>query len=217
MVGTMNNAATVILTVADLTSMHLDARVAESDIAHIRENQEAEVRINAYRDEVFDGDVTQVALQRMLDGAGAGYFKTEVHLELEGRRIYSGLAANVDILVGDHEGLVVPSQAVVDRVVEDLPDEIVESNEFVDAGRSAISVIYVVRDDKAVCTPVLIGPSSLTETLILKGISEGDQIVIGPYKALEKIKHGDKVRDTKNVDSEESETSSRSEIKVELG
>ena len=54
MVGTMNNAATVILTVADLSSMHLDARVSESDIARVLRAQKAEIRINAYRDEVFD-------------------------------------------------------------------------------------------------------------------------------------------------------------------
>lgn len=222
MVGTMNNAGTVILTIADLTSMHLDARVAESDVARIRKDQEAEIRINAYRDEVFDGDVTHIALQRMLDGSGAGFFKTEVHLELDGRRIYSGLAANVDILVGDHEGLVVPSQAVVDRSVEDLPDEIVESNELIDPARSAVSVIYVVREGKAVCTPVMTGPSSLTETLVMQGIRQGDQIVIGPYKALEKIKHGEKINDVKekaakDSAAEDSEDSSKAEFKVKVG
>ena len=196
MVGTMNNPGTVILTVADLSSMHLDARVAESDVARIRQGQDAEIRINAYREEVFSGDVTRIALQRNIDGSGAGYFKTEVNLDLDGRAIYSGLAANVDILVGDHAGLVVPSQSVVDRAVRDLPDEVVDSSDLVDEFGSAASVIYVIRGGRAVCTPVEVGPSSLTETLITRGVSEHDRIVIGPYKTLEKIRHGDRVKES---------------------
>ncbi|MCH2144325.1 MAG: efflux RND transporter periplasmic adaptor subunit [Phycisphaerales bacterium] len=202
MVGTMNNAGTVILTVADLSSMHLDARVAESDVARIEQGQDAEIRINAYRDEVFSGDVTRIALQRTLDGSGAGYFKTEVRLELEGRAIYSGLAANVDILVGDHDGLVVPTQSVVDRAVKDLDDEVLES-ELLDGLSSAVSVIYVVREGLAVCVPVEVGPSSLTDTLVRRGVKEGDQIIIGPYKALEKIRHGDRVEESDRTDGDE--------------
>ena len=55
---------------------------------------------------------------------GTGIFETEVEIDLQGRRIYSGLAANVDIEIATHEGLVVPSQAIVDRLVEELPDDI---------------------------------------------------------------------------------------------
>jgi HlyD family secretion protein len=214
MVGTMNNAGTVILTVADLSSMHLDARVAESDVARIRNDQDAEIRINAYRDQVFDGDVTRIALQRTLDGSGAGYFKTEVRIELDGRDIYSGLAANVDILVGDHQGLLVPSQAVVDRAVKDLPDEVLEGSDLVDETSSAVSVIYVVRDDVAVCVPVEVGPSSLVETLLLKGVSEGDRIVVGPYKSLERIRHGDRLSESRK--SDETDSDSQVDGSVEL-
>ena len=201
MVGTMNNAGTVILTVADLSSMHLDARVSESDISRVLREQKAEIRINAYRDEVFDGDVTRIALQRTMDGSGAGYFMTEVHLNLRGRDISSGLAANVDILVDDHVGLLVPSQAVLDRAIDDLPESILQSNDLVDRTRSAVSVIYVVVDGKAVCTPVRTGPSSLTETLVLEGVTEGDEIIVGPYKVLETVKHGDLVRSLDGDDS----------------
>ena len=201
MVGTMNNPGTVILTVADLSSMHLDARVAESDVARIRNEQVAEIRINAYRGEVFDGDVSRIALQRTLDSTGAGYFKTEVRLNLGGRTIYSGLAANVDILVGRHEGMVVPSQAVVDRVVLALPRSVTAGNPLVDETRSTTPVVYVVRDGAVVATPILAGPSSLTDTLVLEGLREGDVVVTGPYKALEKIRHGDRVTDLEASDA----------------
>ena len=214
MVGTMNNAATVILTVADLSSMHLDARVAESDVARIQNDQDAEIRINAYRDEVFDGDVTRIALQRTLDSTGAGFFKTEVRLNLGGRTIYSGLAANVDILVGDHEGLVVPSQAVVDRVVDKMPEEVTAGNPLIDESRSAVPVVYIVRDGVVSATPVRTGPSSLTETLVLEGLQAGDAVVTGPYKSLEKIRHGDRVSDLSESSASDSDRSEKSGIEV---
>src|SRR5205814_10238173 len=48
--GTMNNQGTVILEVADLSVMQVDAQVDESNIASVREGQKAKVSISAYPD-----------------------------------------------------------------------------------------------------------------------------------------------------------------------
>jgi HlyD family secretion protein len=192
-VGTMNNAGTVILTIADLSRMRLDARVPEASIARVAAGQPAEVRINAYPGRVFRGVVDRVALQRSLDRDGTGYFKVEVMLELDGERILSGLAANVEIEVSEREGLLVPSQAIVDVDVEALPEE-VAANPLVDRRSRSMTAVYVVRDGKAILTPVSIGPSNLVDTLVLEGVSEGEIVVTGPYKALETLEHGEAVK-----------------------
>ncbi len=192
-VGTMNNAGTVIMTIADLSRMRLDAKVAESDIARIATTQPAEVRINAYPDDVFEGTVERIALQRTLDRDGSGYFKTEVQLKLDGRRIYSGLAANVDIEIARHEGLVVPSQAVVDKLVDELPSRL-SDDPLVDRDRRTVPVVFVVEDGKARCHPVKVGPSSLAETIISEGLPTDATVVVGPYKVLEKLDDGDPVK-----------------------
>jgi len=181
------------MTIADLSRMRLDAKVAESDIAKVENTQPAEIRINAYPDEVFDGTVERIALQRSMDRDGSGFFKTEVQLELDGRRIYSGLAANVDIEIARHEGLVVPSQAVVDMKIEELPTDVV-NRDLIDRERRTVPVIFVVKDGRARCTPVRIGPSSLAETIISEGIGPGVDVVIGPYKAIERLEDGDAVK-----------------------
>ena len=192
-VGTMNNAGTVILTIADLSRMRLDARVPEASIARVAAGQPAEIRINAYPGRVFRGVVDRVALQRSLDRDGTGYFKVEVMLELDGERILSGLAANVEIEVSEREGLLVPSQAIVDVDVEALPEE-VAANPLVDRRSRSMTAVYVVRDGKAILTPVSIGPSNLVDTLVLEGVSEGEIVVTGPYKALETLEHGEAVK-----------------------
>lgn len=192
-VGTMNNAGTVILTIANLRRMRLDARVAESAIARVEEGQAAEVRINAYPDRVFRGVVERVALQRTVDRDGTGYFKVEVMLDLDGERILSGLAANVEIEVAEREGLLVPSQAIVDVEIDAVPEEIARGNPLVDRRRRSTTAVYVVEGDRVSLTPVRIGPSNLVDTLVLEGLDEGATVVSGPYKALETLAHDDVV------------------------
>lgn len=192
MVGTMNNPGTVIMTIADLGKMRLNARIAESDIARVAEHQPAIVRINAYPNEEFEGFVERIALQRSLDRDGSGYFKTEVQLVLNGRRIYSGLAANVDIEIAKHEGITVPSQAVIDVKLADLPTRLFNDS-LIDRSRRTLTAVYRVVDFKAVLTPVHVGPSNLSETIISNGLAANDKVVIGPYKSLDKLDDGAQV------------------------
>jgi HlyD family secretion protein len=196
LMGTMNNPGTVIMTIADLSRMILNAEVTESDIARVEEGQGARVYINAYRDQVFSGRVTQVALQRtenQLDNTG--YFKAEVEIDTSGRRIRSGCQANVDIEIATHEGILVESQAIVDRLVDELPDDVKRDNPLVDRAKKATSVVYRMIGNKAVCTPVRRGPSDDTHSLVKAGLSEGDQVIVGPFKVLETLKHQDAVTD----------------------
>jgi HlyD family secretion protein len=88
--------------------------------------------------------------------------------------------------------LAVPSQAVVERKVDELPEEIAK-NPLVKPGQAMCNVVFRVIDGKAVATPVLTGASNLTDTVILDGLSEGETIVTGPYKSIERLKDGDRV------------------------
>ena len=202
LVGTMNNPGTVIMTIADLSRMILNARVAETDIAKAAEGQRSRIHINAYHDEVFAGVVRKIALQRTTALDGTGYFETEIEIELHDRQIYSGLVANVDIEIAEHNGIVVESQAVVERLVDELPEEI-RRNSLVDRAKRTTTVVFRIVDDKAVCTPVRAGASDLTHRIVLEGIDEGDVVIVGPYNILEKIKHDELVAVEADAASEE--------------
>jgi HlyD family secretion protein len=193
--GTFNNLGSTILTIADLSRMTLEAEVAESDVASVAEGQNAQIYINAYPDDTFRGTVTSIALQRTLSSDGTGIFQTEVEIDLQGRRIRSGLTANVDIEIATREGLTVESQAIVERLVEDLPERVRSNHPLVDRTKRTTSVVYRIVDGKSVCTPVRPGPSNLTHTLVTEGLDAGDVVIIGPYKVLELIKDGELIRD----------------------
>lgn len=204
-VGTTNNAGSVIMEIADLSNMLLRAAVDEANIAPIRVGQEATVYINAYPDREYRGTVRQIGLKRRVGSDGTGTFEVEIALELsEGETLFSGLTASTDIAVERFfDAVRVPSQAVLDRRVDDLPAAVRAGNTLVDLNKTFASVVYRVIDGKTVVTPVRAGASDLTSTQILEGLQPGDAIVTGPFRALVDLKHDQAVRDRKAVEAEE--------------
>ncbi len=204
--GTMNNAGTVIMEVADLSEMLVRAQVDEIDIARINEEQPARVYVNAYPEEAFEGVVQRVALQSQRATDGTKFYDTEVAVYMGDRSLFAGLSATVDIEVEAAEGVVlVPSQAVMDKRTDELPVEIRRS-EFVQENKTFTPVVFALVDGEAVIRPVEIGFSDLTKTSIIAGISEGEEIIVGPWSQLQKLEHEMDVRKEKDPDEEENET-----------
>jgi HlyD family secretion protein len=198
-VGTMNQQGTVIMTVADLDKMRMLAQVAEADIAKVKVGQPCDIRINAYKDQVFKGVVTDVALQRTGGSAGAtaatqggGTFKVTVSIDSGGTQILSGLAGTVDITIAEHRGLVLPSQAIVERRTEDLPETAFATG-LAERSRRVTAVVFIDDGGKAIMAPVRTGPSSMTQTIVEEGLEADQTVVTGPYKALERMKQGDPI------------------------
>jgi len=199
-----NNPGNVIMEVADLSTMLLVAQVDEADVGKLRVGQKATVYVQTFPDDEFKGVVDSIALtHRISPSTATKYFRTEILLEGDVKKLFSGLTAHVDIETIKHEDVLnVPSQAVLGRAVDDLPLKIRENNPEVDKEKTFTPVVYRYIDGKAVVTPVKIGPSNLTNTIIKSGITEEDKIVVGPYKVLEGIKHDQKMRDEREVEAE---------------
>lgn len=193
-VGTLNNAGSVIMEIADLNVMLMKARVDEANIAPIKASQNARIFINAFQGKAFDGVVERVDLARQTDRDGTGYFLVEIAIKKpDGMLLRSGLQANTDIEVeAFYDVLKLPSQAIVDRRVDELPKTAAE-NPLVDKTKAFARVVYRVVDGKTVTTPVLVGSSDLTHTIITAGLEAGQQTVVGPFKVLPELRDGRKV------------------------
>ena len=200
--GTMNNPGTVIIEVADLDKMLVVAQVDEADVAKIQAGQKAIVQVDAFPDCEFTGMVSSVALSYNTSSSGTKYFRTEILLDAVEEKLYSGLSAHVDIETVKHEDVLkVPSQAVLGRNIDDLPLEIREKNPYIDKDKTFATVVYRYIDGKAVATPVKMGTSDLTHTIIEEGITENDKIVVGPYKVLDTLRHDQKIQDEREVEA----------------
>lgn len=208
-VGTLNNAGSVIMQIADLSAMLVKAKVDEANVALVQPEQISKVFFNAYGEQAFTAKVVRVQLQRLVDRDGTAYFETELLLDNpEGQKLFWGLTANCDIEVQTIRDVVrVPSQAVLDRPVDEIPKDIRDTNQFVDKNKKFARVVYKIVDGKAVTVPVSIGPSDLTHTVILGGIEPGEIIVTGPFKALVSLKHDQKIVDEATVPKKKDESS----------
>lgn len=204
-IGTLNNAASVIMEIADLNVMLLKARVDEANIAPVKAGQPAKVFINAFRGREFEATVDRVGLKRETDRDGTGYYIVEVLVKKpEGEVLYSGLTANTDIAVESlYDVLKIPSQAIVDRRVDELPKEARESP-LVDRTKAFARVVYTLVDGKTAVVPVTVGPSDLTHTVLTAGVEEGKPVVVGSFKTLVDLRHDRKAIDeaTKKKDEQ---------------
>ena len=196
-VGTMNNQGTVIMEVADLSTMLVKARVDETSIADLEVGQKAKVNVQAYEDQVFDGVVQSVALAATEEKDGSKNYKAEILLDTKGKQVLSGLTADVDIETRRHPGVLkIPSQAILGKRVDDLPSAVRDAPE-VNKDRALAPVVFRFIDGKAMMTPVDVGPSDITHTVILAGLKEGEHVVVGPYKVFDKLTHEMKLKDEK--------------------
>lgn len=234
-VGTLNSAGSVIMEIADLSSMVLKARVDESNIVPVKPGQVAKIFINAFGDRAFKGSVERVELQRKVDRDNTGYFEVWIPVDLEkGQTLQSGLTANCEIGVEIFSNvLVVPSQAVVDRKVDELPAGMGQNPLIAQGSAYARVVFTLVRDEseapkdagkqgkadsepryKVAIVPVKTGSSDLTRTVILAGLKGGEKIVVGPFKVLQGLKNDQVVVEesrVKNSGSKPSQSESPSE------
>lgn len=200
MTGTMNNPGTVIMEIGDLSQMLLVAQVDEADVGRIKVGQRATVKVQAFPDDEFKGVIDTIALTHRISATGTKYFRTEILLQGDVEKLYSGLTAHVDIETKKHENMLnLPSQAVLGAAIDDLPLEIRENSPEVDTAKTYAAVVYRYIDGKAVVTPVKTGQSNLTHTIIESGITEKDKIVVGPYKVLESIKHEQIIQDEREA------------------
>jgi hypothetical protein len=84
-----------------------------------------------------------------------------------------------------------------------LPLDIRDASPYVDKTKTFATVVFRYLEGKAVITPVKIGESNLTHTILEAGVDKGEKIIMGPYKELEKLKHDQIVKDERETKVEE--------------
>ncbi len=194
-VGTLNSAGSVIMEVADLNVMLLKARIDEANVAFVKDKQKAKVFVNSFPTTPLTGTVEHVGLKKEVDKDGTAYFLTDIVLENpKGLLLRSGMTANADIGVETfHSVIKVPSQAVQDRMREELPSAVTDGNTWVDKNKKFVRVVYMITDGKTKAVPVSVGASDLTDTMVIGGLSEGDRVIVGPFKELVAMRDGQMV------------------------
>lgn len=200
--GTMNNPASVIATVADLSEVLAEVDVDETEIARVKVGQAAALRVDALADSEFRGEVVEVGSSgyNRPQQPDVTFFQVKLLFEAPDPELRPGMSVRADIETASHgDAAVVPIQAVVDRppgAAEGDPGE-KDGSERAPGGELAeeeVPVLFVIVDGKAEQRPVETGLSDETHVEILSGATPGEQVVTGPYRALKDLEAGDRVQ-----------------------
>jgi len=120
-VGTMNNAGTVLLTVADMSVIEAEVEVDETDVPFVQMGQIAKIEIDAIPDRVFTGRVTEIG-NSPIQTTGTGTSRTatnfKVTITIDGQipEVRPGFTCTAEITTATKKQVVaVPIQSMTIR------------------------------------------------------------------------------------------------------
>ncbi len=223
-VGTMNNAGTVLLTVADMSVIQAEVEVDETNIPNVAVGQTAKITIDAMPDRTFKGHVTEIGnspIQTTGQAATnqqATNFKVVVVLDEDVPDVRPGFTTTAEITTATRKNVVaVPIPAVAVReLIYDSAGQIVKpprtetrrGNQPAAAPplelepgqtRKETEGVFVVRDNRAAFVPIAIGIAGDRFFEVLSGLKAGDQVITGPYNNVRGMADGDPVRVQQNA------------------
>ncbi|MBP7934727.1 MAG: efflux RND transporter periplasmic adaptor subunit [Phycisphaerae bacterium] len=218
--GTMNLPGAVFMVISDMARMEVKTQIDESDVVRVRPGQRAWIYLTTDDRTAIPGVVQRVT-PKGVKQVEVTTFETRILVESADPRVRSGMTASVEIEVRRHENaLAVPIQAVRHRKRKDLPAEAVkegatEVSTTSSAARPAtvpaalgrtrrsrepeaeyLKVVFVIKDGKAQARLVQTDISDESHVEITSGLGSDDQVIIGPYRVLDVLKHGQAVEAT---------------------
>jgi HlyD family secretion protein len=215
-VGTMNNPGSLLLTVADLSSMEAVVRVDETDLPRIQIGDSTSISIDALPRQKFVGRVTEIGysavrspLQQGAPTTGQGQaidYEIVITLADPPATLRSDLSVTADIITGRRDqALAIPIIALTVRErdsAEALPSESPEAQQAATALSSGapngnkidVEGVFLVKAGKAVFVPVTVGIAGQGYFEVPSGLASGDSVVAGPYEAIRSLEEGKAVR-----------------------
>jgi HlyD family secretion protein len=225
-VGTMNNAGTVLLTIADMSMVQAEIEVDETDLPLVALGQPATITIDAVPDRTFKGRVTEIGNSPIQTttanqtGAQATNFKVVVTIDEQVPEIRPGFSCTAEIVTATRANVLsVPIQALTVRellfgtdgkLIHEPPP--VRPKRFFGGTapppattpplrepgpgetRKETEGVFVIRDGRAVFTPLKVGIAGERYFEVLSGLAAGDQVITGPFASVRELADGEAVQ-----------------------
>jgi HlyD family secretion protein len=215
-IGTMNNPGSLLLTISDLSAVEAVLRVDETDLPLIALGDSAVVELDAFPGRGFAGRVAKIGNSAIQAAGGA---RTSVDFEViltlldPPAELRPDLSATADIIVERRtQALAVPiiavtvrddSTGVASAEAPSAPSGAVRPSVRGATGSGGANGgvirqegVFVVREGRAVWTPVTIGITGQDYFEVLSGLQVGDEVVSGPFQRIQTLKDGDLVKVT---------------------
>jgi len=225
--GTVQNAGTEIMTIADLNEMETRVDIGEMDVVLIQPGQKVRLEVDAFKDRKFPGTVTQIANSSKGSGQTASAYtssqsqeatKFEVRIHINEKEFFRpGMSVTAEIETRYRtNALTVPLASVTTRPPKPADKKTGSATNKLSSATNALTatnavsasnntaaatnagaadkkkdsasklseVVFVVEGDHVKMAPVKIGICDDNYWEITDGITEGQEIVTGGYKAI---------------------------------
>jgi HlyD family secretion protein len=185
----------VIMVVADLSQMEAQVDVDENDIVSIAVGQPVDIDVDALPDQHLHGVVSEISSSAKPSGSGTTDQKTEFEIKVSitnpPKTLRPGMTASASIITKTNDSaLSVPLQSVAVRTVDQLT---MKGEKRTDAEKrykpdhdGFVEIVFCIEKGKAMARQVQTGIQSDELIEILDGLSEGDEVVSGSYRAISK-------------------------------
>ncbi|CAD0224291.1 efflux RND transporter periplasmic adaptor subunit [Chryseobacterium sp. JV274] len=189
----------------DLTKMRVRASVDEADIGNVKVGQKATFTVDAFPDETFDGEVSEVRLHPTVSSNVVNY-TTIINADNSGLKLKPGMTANITIYTQVLDSIMkIPVAATSFR-----PDSLIikkykinspfangkkhEKGQWKKQGKetenkSETAVWIIAKDSTISHKKIKTGMDNDTEIQVVSGLNKNDNIITG-YKVLSKKSSG---------------------------
>ena len=199
-VGTAQMTGTELLRIADLDHMEVVVDVSENDILRVKLGDFADVNVDAYMKEKFEGLVTEIANSANLIGTSADQvtnFEVKIRIlkssyeqltDNHKHPFRPGMTASVDIRTQIKENIqLISIQSVTTR--KDSSSVALSSREKYSKDakdQEAFECVFVHSNGEVKLVAVETGIQDDQNIEIISGLNEGDEIIKAPYSAVSK-------------------------------
>jgi len=155
---------TPVALVAKMDRVKVEFSIPEKDMVKVSKGQEVGVKVDAYPDRTFNGEVTR--LSPVIDPLTRSTY-AEVTLSNPNHELKPGMFAEISIVVGSSKGaIVVPKEGIL----EDL--------------NSGSSFVFVIEDGRSVKRDIRTGISQGGLVEVKSGLSLGEKVIVAGHHYL---------------------------------
>jgi len=213
--GTLNKDAATLLTISDMSNLETKIKVNETDVAHIKVGDSAQVQIDAFPDTTFRGEVTEIANSSLTPVTSSSpsqqadqavnYYVT-VHLLDPPAQTRPDFSATAKVITDTRKQvLTIPIIALTVRENKAMngsdSSQPMGKAPVKEVGKKDMDGVFVVgTDNKVTFRPVKVGIAGDQYFEVLSGLKGTEKIVAGTYQAIRDLKDGTIVRAAKTGD-----------------
>ena len=198
-------STTPLLTIADMSTVNVEVKVDETEIAEVEVGQHAKVKVDAFQNREIDGIVTQKTplavgksstqggLQNNINVQEAKEFRVVVQLNISDEirnGLKPGMSATAVITTKTENNVIaVPLQAIVEKPATPAPSPAVAGSVPSPADKPKdVKGVYILQGNKVKFVEVTTGITGESDIQILSGVQANMEVITGPSRVIKALK-----------------------------